>query len=355
MKPAFPSLIKNSSVALALAYLAVACSPGSDSSTAKTDASTPQVIGPDHIEIVHKFDVGKRYVFEFDMAYETDFGNAFGGMMPKGQGATQTQEYAVSVVDETPSGGRLLEFTFLRNKFDMNMGGMKTSFDSDAPIDPNDPSSIMFEAFNKAIGQVIKVELDDKSKIVSVSGIEALRDLIIESAPPQIVGMISGTFSNLYVENLTVPTGLPMQHVKPGDSWPSNITQNLGVLGLMVADIQYQFKKMENHEGAECAQIAFSGTIRGKPNKEAEGDITQMMDITGGTTFGKQWYDPEVGQFTDSAVQQDMKMKVAVPGLPAEAMEGGGLSVEISQKISRKLLRIESIDAPKETEETSAN
>jgi hypothetical protein len=351
MKPASPSQIKSSSIAIALAYLAVACSPGSDSS--KTDASTSQEIGPDHIEIVHKFDVGKRYVYEFDMAYETDFGAAFGGMMPKGQGATQTQEYAVSVIEETPSGGRLLEFTFQRNKFDMNMGGMKTSFDSNDPIDSKDPSSIMFEAFNKAIGQAIKVELDAKSEIVSVSGLDAIRDSIIESAPPQIAAMIDGTFSNLYIENLTVPTGLPLQQVKPGDSWPSNITQNLGVLGTMMADLQYQFKKMENHEGAECAQIAFSGTIRGRPNKEAEGETKQMMDITGGTTFGKQWYDPEIGQFTDSAVEQNMKMKVAVPGLPAEAMEGGGLTVEISQKVSRKLLRVESIGDPEPTEETA--
>ncbi|MBT5706504.1 MAG: hypothetical protein HOI66_09300 [Verrucomicrobia bacterium] len=232
---------------------------------------------------------------------------------------------------------------------------MKTSFDSNDPIDSKDPSSIMFEAFNKAIGQAIKVELDAKSEIVSVSGLDAIRDSIIESAPPQIAAMIDGTFSNLYIENLTVPTGLPLQQVKPGDSWPSNITQNLGVLGTMMADLQYQFKKMENHEGAECAQIAFSGTIRGRPNKEADGEMKQLMDITGGQTFGKQWYDPEVGQFTDSAIQQDLKMKVAVPGLPEEAMEGGGLTVEISQKISRKLLRVESISDPKPEEETVEN
>lgn len=341
--------------ALGLALLLAGCAPDSDSTAGKEGASATQEIGPDHIEITHRFEVGKRYVYGFDMTYETNFGDALGGMMPKGQGATQYQEYAVSVLEATDSGGKILEFEFLRNKFDMDMGGMKAKFDSAEPADPNDPSSFMFESFNKILDHKITIEIDKDQEVISVSGIEKLREAIVESAQPQIASMVNSMSSEVYIENMTVPRGLPMNQVKPGDSWPSNITQNLGVLGTLIADQQFQFKKMENHEGSECALIAFSGTLRGRPSKENTGEMAQMMNITGGSTFGKQWYDPNIGQFTDSAIQQEMKMKMTVPGLPAEAMQGGGLTVDISQKLSRKLIRIESIDSSESVEETEEN
>jgi len=356
MKPAFFPQFRNWIAAMGLACLTAACSPESDSSSSNADASASQEIGPDHIEIAVRFETGKRYIYEYDMTYETDFGDTLGAMMPDGQSATQLQQYAISVVEDTATGGKLLEFEFQRNKIDMNMGGMQTSFDSDEPVDINDPTAIMFEPFNKTIGKKIKMEIDENNKLVSISGIEELRDEILESAHPQIAGMAEPMFSKVYVEEMSIPSGLPLQPVKPGDSWPSNITRNLGALGTIVADNQFQFKKMENHEGVECAQIVFSGTIRGKPNREEEeGEMSQMMDITGGSTFGKQWFDPNLGQFTDSTLQQDMKMKMTVPGLPAEAMEGGGLTLDISLKLSRKLIRIESIESPETVEETTEN
>jgi hypothetical protein len=352
MKPAFFLQFRNWTAAMGLALLAAACSPGSDSSSSQTDASASQEIGPDHIEVALNFETGMRYIFGYDMTYEIDFGEALGAVMPEGQGASQSQQYAISVVEDSASGGKLLEFEFHRNKIDMNLGGMQSSYDSDQPIDPNDPSSIMFEPFGKTIGKIIKLEIDENNKVISMSGIDELRDEILESTPPQIAGMANGMFSKVYVENMTITSGLPPQAVKPGDSWPSNISQNLGVLGTFIADYQFQFKKIENHEGVDCAQIAFSGTIRGKPNKEDEGGIGQMMHITGGSSYGKHWFDPNLGQFTDSSVQLDMKMKMTVPGLPAEAMQDGGLTVVISQKLRRKLIRVEPIESPEAVEET---
>ena len=110
-----------------------------------------------------------------------------------------------------------------------------------------------------------------------------------------------------------------------------------------------QFKKMENHEGSECAQIAYSGTIRGSSASESD-NPNQMMEVTGGQLYGKQWFDPEVGHYTDASSEQNMTMKMTVPGLPAEAMAGGGIELKVKQKISRKMIRIEDINPASETE-----
>lgn len=338
----------NGMLASGALLLTFGCGSGDEPSSA-SQTQAVQELGPDHIEIVYNFEIGKRYVYEFHMAYETDFGEALGALMPDSQNVTQSQEYSISVVEELPDQGKRLEFVFHKNKFKMDMGDMKMDYDSDKPIDPNDPGSMMFAPFNEAIGPAVTVEIDAENKITSLSGIDEIRDKVVSQSPPQIASMASGIFSTYYIENLTVPSGNPLNPVKPGDSWPSNLTQDLGPLGTFFADMQYQFKKMENHEGSECAQIAYSGTIRGSAASEGN-NPAQMMEVTGGQIFGKQWFDPAVGQYTDASSEQEMTMTMAVPGLPAEAMAGGGIQLDVKQKVSRKLIRIEDIEPAEPTE-----
>ncbi len=343
--------ILSGTIAAGTLLLIAGCGSGNDS-TSSNSTQAPQELGPDHIELVYTFEVGKRYVYQFDMAYETDFGEALGALMPDSQNVTQSQEYSISVVEELPNKGKRLEFAFHKNKFTMNMGDMKMDYDSEKPLDPKDPSSMMFAPFNEAIGPAVTIEIDAENSVTSISGIDEIRDKVVAQAPPQIASMATGIFSTYYVENLTTPSGNPLTPVKPGDSWPSNLTQDLGPLGTFFADMQYQFKKMENHEGSECAQIAYSGTIRGSSASESN-DPGQMMEVTGGQLFGKQWFDPAIGHYTDASSEQNMTMKMMVPGLPAEAMAGGGIQLKVKQKISRKMIRIEDIDAAEAEPATS--
>ena len=345
------SLARRSSVAVFLVLvLFTACSP--EPAETGSNAEPEVQLGPDHIEVVLNFEVGKSYIYEFDMSYEMDFGEELGAMLAGGQTVTQFQKFSISVTKESPESGKTLEFKFLQNRIEMDLGAMKMTYDSEEPIDPNDPGSAMFAPFNKVIGATIVLEIDQDQKVTSVTGIDELRESILETANPQIAGMASGIFSNYYVENLTVPSGNPLRPIKPGDSWPSSATHNLGALGTFMADLQYQFKKMEIHEGSECAQIAFSGTIKGKPSDIESNEFGQMMEITGGTIFGRQWYDPKTGQITDSSSEQKMKIKMSVPGIPAEALQEGGLILDVQQQLSRKLVRVESISSDSNALET---
>ena len=348
------SSIKNVISGFLLVIFLAACAPSPSESA--NDSAPQNEMGPDHIEVALKFEVGKRYIYAFDMSYEMDFGDALGAMMADGQTVTQNQQYSISVTKESSDGAKTIEFSFLENRIDMDMGPLKMTYDSNKPIDPNDPASAMFAPFNKVIGEAIVVEIDKDQKVISVTGLDELREDILTVANPQIAGMATGIFSNYYVENLTVPSGNPLRPIKPGDSWPSNATHNLGALGTFMADLQYQFKKMELHEGSECAQIAFSGTIRGKPSDVESSEVGQMMEITGGNIFGRQWYDPEIGQICDSSSEQKMKIKMSVPGIPAEALQDGGLILDVQQQLSRKLVRVETISestSPSEAETDS--
>ena len=330
------------SAALVLLVLTGGCSPESGRS------SDPE-IGPDHLEIALQYDVGKRYLFEFDMSYETDFGEALGNLLPEGQRATQTQQFSVGVLEATPSGGRKLEFEFLETRFDIDMGGVKASFNSQDQVKEGDPFADMYAGLTQAMGHPISVELDADLQVVSTDGIEGLRQQVLSNANPQLEAMVQGMFSESYIANLTRPSGIPERPVQPGDSWPLEITQDLGALGRFVTDQQYQFKNLENHQDTECALMTFSGTVKGGSKAESEG-MSQMMEITGGKTSGKMWYDPRVGQFIDASTEQDLKMRMAVPGIPAEAMQGGGLMLEVRQTMRRRLVRVDDIGASDETQ-----
>ena len=350
----FPRLINLGTVGIALsaALLGTSCSPDSSSGKAAPANQAPAEIGPDHIEIATHYAPGTRYTFEFDMSYETELDESMRGFMPEGEQATQQQKYAITAVESDSPDDLVIDFEFLRWASDAPVGGMNLSFDSANEAKEDDPAEAIFAPIRTLIGKPLRITFDSNLKVTTVEGLEEVREQALRNAPPEIGGMLESMFSKYYLENMTFPRGFPENPVQPGDSWPANITQSLGVLGTFAADMQYQFKRLEDHDGTQCAAIAFSGTVKGGKSAPSEnGGMAQLMQITGGKTFGTLWYDPAQKQVTDSSVTQELQMSMSIPGLPAEAMQGGGLALQINQKYTRKLVNSEAPTASDVTAE----
>lgn len=341
------------------ATLASGCSPGEDADTADSNQA-PGELTPEHVDISYRYEPGKRYLYEYKTSSRNKFGDGSMPGMPGGNQETRgthTQKITISVLQENPDGGKSLEIELGHIRMEMEMMGRNISFDSEQPVDENDPVAAMLApTLKNMIGHKIQVELDKNNQIVSTSGAEEMLEKITQSANPQAVGMLQGMLdmfkSEDYAGDFIAPLKLPPHPVKPGDSWPVHATQNLGPMGVLSMDLQCQFESKAMREGRETLSIAFSGTMESKADSEANGDGAMMgmaVEIVGGKVSGRHWYAPEIGMIVDSNTQMDMKMKMkmtipsSLPGGSAENQEIE-MEMEIQQEIHFKLLRVESVE-----------
>lgn len=347
----FSKIVVRNLVWIGAATLAFGCSPGENANTANSN-EPPAELSPDHVDISYRYEPGKRYLYEHKVSSRTKFGKGMPPGMPGGNQETrqtQTQKITLSVLKENSDGGKSLEIEFGHIRVEMDMMGMNISFDSEQPVDENDPSTAMLSSImEKMVGHKIQLELDENNQIVSTSGTEEILETFTESLDPQAAGMFQGMFdmfaSEDYAENFIEPLKLPPHPVKPGDSWPVNTTQSLGPMGVLSMDLQCQFESKTMRDGRETLSIAFSGTLAGKSDSEASGDVPMMGEIVGGKVSGRHWYAPELGMIVDSDTQMDMKMKMTLPsflpgGTTEENME---MEMEIHQEFDFKLLNVES-------------
>lgn len=348
----FSGIFVRNGALISAATLAFGCSPGEDANTANSNQS-PSELTSDHVDISYRYDPGKRYLYEHKVSSRTKFGKGMPPGMPAGNQEmrqTQTQKIALSVLKENPDGGKSLEIEFGHIRMDMEMMGMNTSFDSEQPVDENDPSTAMLASImEKMVGHKIQLELDENNQIISTSGAEEMLETLTESLDPQAAGMFQGMFdifaSEDYAKNFIEPLKLPPHPVKPGDSWPANTTQRLGPMGVLSMDLQCQFESRTMREGRETLSIAFSGTVESKADSEATGGSTMMgmeMEIVGGKVAGRHWYVPEIGMIVDSNTQMDMKMKVTLPSFIPGGRTEENMEMEIHQEFDFKLLNVES-------------
>lgn len=331
-------------VAVAALLLASGCAPDSDPEV--TGQGATQTSSPNHATLFQRYEPGNRYIYRFDMSYEMEMDEALGEMMPAGSGMSQTQEFALSALEALPDGEVRLELEFLKVEIDADLPGQKLSFNSADTTEDELSQLPQVRVFQQMVGSKINLVVDANGQRRSVTGLLALRAKATEGIDPQIGELIAGTFTESYVDSIITPMLPPQQAVQPGDSWPSNQNRDMGVMGVAMMDIQSQYKGKVEHQGKDAAHITFSGTITGKTSNDSSTPFSDLMKLTEGKVSGSHWYDFETGQVFDSTVDQTMMMKLEIPGLPAEAMSGGGMGIGFHQKYSRRLLRVETIGDP---------
>ena len=329
-----------------LSVLFVGCSktgPGDERASANP-SSESQIPDPDALDFQFKWPVGKRYIYRTDMSYEGELGVA--GQQIK-QEMSQIQEYALSIMAETPDGGCEIEFEFLTLKLDLEFGAptgpFKMNFDSKASkIQPNRSLNPMLTGFQDILGHKMKLFLSPENEVERIEGRDEIVAKLVSELPQQIAQMLKSMYSAEMINRLVAPPGLPGRPVKPGDTWPVQFDESLGPIGVLMADSQYQFQNQEPHEGRDCAVLVFSGTMRSRPAAEP-GMIGGMVKITNGESFGKTWFDPESGRFIDTSVQQSMTINIDPSDMPGGGVEVPAMAMDITQQMSVKLIKEETL------------
>ena len=312
------------------------CKKSEDSKTAiKTGSADTVPKTDDRVELKLKWPVGNRYVQRMDIVQCSEI-NVPQAPQPVKQEVTMGQDYSLTVTQKRPGGGHVLELEFLSTEMDVTMGGKSVmTFDSkgEAGDETRNPLAAMFR---KMAGARIMYLMDVSNQVERVEGFEEFREKVTKDSPPQARDMLTGIYSEDYLKQMVgYSRNLPANAVKPGETWPVQTEIAMGPMGSVVSEATYTFKGWELHGKQRCALLEFTGTLKSKEGL-APGKPGMNMTIENGVSSGKTWFDPELGMFRESAIDQDLNMRItfqASPDPANPALQGQTMTSTMSQQI----------------------
>ena len=299
----------------------ILCAPGALLMHAQTAGAAEKV------SLRYKFRKGDRTRMTLNMDMDMDMKMpGMDGTKDTSGKMTQLIEFVYHVVDVLPDKSVKLEMTYDRVAQTMDMGGMKMSFDSkkDTPS-ADDPMAKMFTAAIKPLlGLKLTLVLDPQHQVKKISGFDAYweklakdpalsgtRQLMRNSlGDEQLKGMMRQFFSH----------ALPSRPVAPGESWTTNQSMGLPMLGNFEIDSTFTLMSVGKHKGKRCAQIHMVAQMKSADKKPTSAPAGMPeIDIRKCDVTGWIWFDLDAGHIFESETAQDMEM---VMGLPSTSQPG---------------------------------
>ena len=296
-------------VTLALSLSWVGCNKSGKLDKAST-FTTPS--GP--VELKLKWPVSERVVMDMDMKQNMEIfmTNQPGSMK---QDVTMGQKYGLTVLKETPAGGREVEMEFISARMAMEMGGRKLlDYDSTKKSAAGSPNPVA-DMFGKSIGAKIQYFMDASNEVERIEGMDELENRLSSGRQADAGTQLfkSSMFSkDHFKQMMSANHFMPPKAVQPGDSWPVKLSFEMSPLGTLVMDFNCTLKSWEMHGKRNCARIEFQGNIKSTPGANAN-PTGMSMSILNSNTSGVSWFDPELGITIDMTMNQDIKMAMTIP------------------------------------------
>jgi len=125
-------------------------------------------------------------------------------------------------------------------------------------------------------------------------------------------GAVTDQGSRSMMQKLT-DLGFPDGPVGPGDVWKHRIEAEMGQLGKVSYDLDYSFTKMATLDGANCAQLAISGSMSTVPGAAAN----EGFDLKSRKLSGVMYFDPELGAVRKFEINSDLDLTAYGTKMPA--------------------------------------
>jgi hypothetical protein len=302
-------------VTLALSLSWVGCNKSGKLNT-KSEFKAPS--GP--VELKLKWPVGERIVQDMDIKQNMEM-SIPGKPGPTKQDMDMGQEYGLTVLKETPDGGREVEMEFLTARMRIETGGQTLEYDStkksaNGSANPGvaKVQKSLADMFGQIIGSKIQYFLDASNEVERMEGIDELESRLSSGAQADwLAPFKSAMFSkDRFKQIMSANRYLPPKAVQPGDTWPNTQSFEMGPLGTMTMDFNNTFQSWEMHGKRNCARLEFQGTIKTTPGTNANPTALNMT-ITDGDFSGISWFDPELGITIDTTLNEDIKMIMNMP------------------------------------------
>jgi hypothetical protein len=194
---------------------------------------------PDRGVFRWQFEVGRFHVFE----QVTDTEQEISVM---GQQIKQTQ-LQVARIRLTPlravgAGRWLLGLRIEGMKLEIDIGGQKTSFDSDTP-NPGGPLADLFKAL---VGADLQLDYDRARGVIGVGGREELLKRLAK-VDANLRPVLEAAFSEHALKELGAQLlpPLPIQRARTGDSWDRRSATDLGPIGRYTSTTKFTYAGLD--------------------------------------------------------------------------------------------------------------
>jgi hypothetical protein len=146
------------------------------------------------------------------------------------RGTNMRWNYDLKVLDKK-NGLTSIQATYKRIDMSANMGkDQKMEFSSEKEVDPMDFMQMPSKMFSIIKGKSFTMQVDDKGKVVSVTGFDKIRDAVLRemALPEEMKPMARQSFERQFndeaVKQLFSQSfdALPNKSVKPGDTWKTS-------------------------------------------------------------------------------------------------------------------------------------
>ena len=262
------------------------------------------------VEMQTKWQAGKKYVMHSEDIQTTETKQP-NQPKPVKQLQKKTQDYNISLVRELDNGGWLLQLEFEGLATEVSEGSRKV-FSADSTQDPaQDAKNPVGARLRKMVGARLQYFVNANDKVEKMEGYAELVSRVAGENPWE-----QTAFRDLFSENALEKLGsfaedtTPRRVVKLGDSWAIKleVPSNVGILDV---DVRCTFKNWEQHANRKCMHIKCTGNF----SLQAGPDAPNLpVKIEKGRFTGDLWCDPELGMMVESALDEDMNLKITRPG-----------------------------------------
>lgn len=289
---------------------------------------------PEPVRLSVQWPLGHRYVYRMDLTQRSTnaLATATAAPVPANEDVALGVTYALTVLGETPNGGRELEVEFLAYELQIKVAA-ETVISFDCLQNTGATNSIP-PPFRKLIGSKVRLQTDARGSMASVVDLKDWTTRLAGDATGPAGQMLVQQFNEgFFQQMISFGRGLPLEAVQMGQSWPYRAEMPAGALGKIVVDSVITLQRWADQEQQRYAVLEARGTLQGAGVEPAAGGIV----FDAGTVRSTSWFDPALGALVESTVEQTMRLKGEVPS-PEPDAPAAAFRSEVDQKVALKLV-----------------
>ena len=260
------------------------------------------------------------------------------------QTLTQTQTVKLIVAAVGPDGSATLRQTIESVAMDITgpMGKMAYDSTKPPPADDADPrTATLAKTFGAIVGEAISVTITPNGVVKSIAGTAKIIEKLMKDLPmdPLAAGLAQNIKAMLSDEALRTSleqsfSRMPDQPVKPGDTWTSEQTLGVDVLGRIIGTSTFTLKAIEGTGDAAVARIGVALAIRQESTPGAAASMSVKLGPSKGE--GELLFHIGKGRVERNSMRSEMPSTITMRG-----REGGPATMQNNTTTSMTLERIE--------------
>lgn len=263
---------------------------------------------------------------------------------PVEQTLTQTQTVKLLVAAVGPDGSATLRQTIESVAIDIGgpMGRMTYDSGKPPPAGDDDPrNATLAKTFGAMVGEPISVTMAPNGAVRGIAGTAKIIDKLMKGLPmdPLAAGLAQNIKSMLSDDALRTSleqsfSRMPDQPVKPGDTWKSEQTLGVDVIGRITGTSTFTLKAIEGTGDAAVARVGVTLAIRQEATPGAGASVTVKLGASKGE--GELLFNIARGRVERNSMRTEMPATITMRG-----REGGPATIQNNTTTSMTMERVE--------------